>query len=333
MKKFFKILAYLISGIIVLAAGLLIYVKAALPNVGDAQNIKISYTPEKIERGRYLANYVASCTDCHSTRDWTKFAGPIVEGTIGKGGERFDRKAGFPGEYYSKNITPAGISRYTDGELLRLITAGVTKEGRAMFPVMPYVYYGKMDTEDIEAIIAYIRSFSPIENQVPESVSDFPMNFIINTIPKKSTPQKRPPETDRLAYGQYLVNAAACIECHTKVDKGQIIEKLAYAGGREFMMPDGSILRSANITPDPSTGIGSWKEEMFINKFTSYADSSYQPPTIKPGEFNTVMPWNMYGRMNKEDLSAIYTYLKSIQPVKNSVEKFTSSLQHADSEQ
>lgn len=333
MKKVFKILAYLLLGIIVLAAGLLIYIKAALPNVGDAPNIKISYTPEKIERGRYLANYVTVCTDCHSTRDWTKFAGPIVAGTIGKGGERFDRKAGFPGVYYSKNITPAGISRYTDGELLRLITTGVTKEGRAMFPVMPYAHYGKMDTEDIESIIAYIRSFKPIENTVTESVSDFPMNFILNTIPTKSAPQKRPPVTDRLAYGQYLVNAASCIECHTKVDKGQIVEKLAFAGGREFMLPDGSILRSANITPDTSSGIGSWTEDIFIKKFTSYADSTYQPPTIKPGEFNTVMPWNMYGRMKIEDLSAIYTYLKSIPPVKNSVEKFTSAHLHTASEQ
>src|SRR6202012_5065901 len=112
---------------------------------------------EKIERGRYLANYVTVCMDCHSTRDWSKFSGPLKEGTLGQGGELFNQKFGFPGTYYSRNITPEGISRYTDGELFRLITTGVTKEGKPMFPVMPYPYYGKMDPDDIMCVIAYIR--------------------------------------------------------------------------------------------------------------------------------------------------------------------------------
>ena len=55
------------------------------------------------------------------------------------GGDVFDQKFGFPGKYYAKNITPEGISRYTDGELFRVITTGVTKEGKALFPVMPSV--------------------------------------------------------------------------------------------------------------------------------------------------------------------------------------------------
>ena len=47
--------------------------------------------PKKIERGRYLANHATVCVDCHSTRDWSRFSGPIVEGTEGKGGEIFDQ--------------------------------------------------------------------------------------------------------------------------------------------------------------------------------------------------------------------------------------------------
>ena len=46
-----------------------------------------------------------------------------------------------------------------------MITTGVTKDGRAMFPVMPYTYYGQMDEEDIKCIIAYIRTLKPIENK------------------------------------------------------------------------------------------------------------------------------------------------------------------------
>lgn len=326
MKKAFKVLGYIVLTIIIIVSGLLIYVKAALPNVGDAKDITVTATPEKIARGKYLANHVTVCTDCHSTRDWTKFAGPIVEGTLGKGGERFDQTVGFPGVYYSKNITPAGISRYTDGELFRLITTGVTKEGRAMFPVMPYGHYGHMDTNDVEAIIAYIRSLPSIENKVPESVSDFPMNFIINTIPKKADPQKLPAKTDQLAYGKYLVNAGACIDCHTKVEKGQIIPELAFGGGREFLMPGGGVIRSANITPDATTGIGSWTQEVFVKRFKAFADSAYQSPVVKPGEFNSIMPWKMYSGMTEEDLAAIYTYLKTVKSIDNKVEKFTAAL-------
>ena len=323
MRKMFKVLGYILLIVIVGVAGILIYVKAALPNVGDAMDMKIAYTPERVERGRYLANSVTICMDCHSTRDWTKFAGPLVPGTLGKGGERFDQSVGFPGVYYSRNITPAGISRYTDGELYRVITTGVTREGTALFPVMPYAHYGKMDPEDIMSIIAYIRTLKPIESTVPKPISDFPMNFIINTIPVKATPQKMPAKSDQLAYGAYMVNACACVECHTKVDKGKIIDNLAFSGGREFQFPDGSVVRSANLTPDMKTGIGSWTEEIFLKRFKTYSDSTYQPQNVAPGEFNSIMPWNMYSRMNTEDLQAIYTYLKSLKPISNEVMKFT----------
>src|SRR5665213_847923 len=317
MRKVFKIVGYILLIIVVGVAGIMIYVKEALPDVGPAPEMKVVSTPQRVERGRYLANSVTICMDCHSTRDWSKFAGPITPGTLGKGGERFDQSVGFPGVYYSKNITPAGISRYTDGELYRVITTGVTKEGSALFPVMPYAHYGKMDPEDIMSIIAYIRTLAPIENTVAAPVSDFPMNFIINTIPVKAAPQKIPSGSDQLAYGAYIINACACVECHTKVKRGAIIPELSFSGGREFQFPDGSIVRSANLTPDMKTGIGSWTEDMFVKRFEMYADSAYKPQAVAPGEFNSIMPWNMYGKMNEEDLAAIYKYLKSLQPINN----------------
>lgn len=325
MKKFFKILSYILLVILVLIFSLLVYVKTALPNVGSAADLKIEYTKERVERGKYLANYVSVCMDCHSTRDWSKFSGPIKEGTLGEGGERFDQSVGFPGVYYSRNITPAGIARYTDGELYRLITTGVTKEGRAMFPVMPYAHYGRMDPEDIKSIISYVRSIQPIQNMVPESVSDFPMNFILNTIPKKAEPQKIPPASDQLGYGEYMANATGCIECHTPFDKGQIIQSKAFGGGREFRMPGGILIRSGNITPDDLTGIGKWTEDVFVGRFKIYADSNYKPQSVGPGEFNSVMPWLMYSKMNREDLAAIFAYLKSVKPISNKVIKFSQA--------
>ena len=95
------------------------------------------------------------------------------------------------------------------------------------------------------------------------------------------------------------------------------------AGGREFPLPDGSVLRSANLTPH-ATGLGSWTEEMFVQKFKMYADSAYQPRTPAEVGYQTIMPWTMYAQMTEEDLSAIYAYLKTVPAVENRVEKFTS---------
>jgi hypothetical protein len=324
MKKVLKFAAYFIVLLLVAIAALLSYVKLALPKVSNAEDLKIDYTAERIERGKYLANSVSVCMDCHSTRDWSKFSGPLVEGTLGKGGELFDQKAGLPGAFYSKNITPEGISRYTDGELFRVITTGVTKEGRAMFPLMPYPYYSHMDREDIYSIIAYVRSLSPIKNDVPESVADFPMNFILNTIPKDAELQTRPDTTDMLAYGAYMTNASGCIECHTQVDKGQIIKDLAFGGGREFQFPNGTSVRSSNISPDAETGIGKWSPEAFVQRFKVYADSAYVPPVVSPQDPNSIMPWTMYANMREQDLIAIYTYLKSVKPVSNTVSKYST---------
>ncbi len=325
MKKTVKYLGYFVLVLIVLIGLLLTYVKLALPNVGDPENIKVEITPERLERGAYLANHVCVCVDCHSTRDWTKFSGPLVEGTTGKGGEVFDQKFGFPGKFYSRNITPAGIGSWTDGEVLRAISSGVSKDGRALFPVMPHPNYGKMDKEDLFSIIAYLRSLKPIENKIPDAVPDVPMNFIVNTIPKKAEYSNKPDKNDVLAYGAYLFNAAACRECHTKQEKGEKIMELDLAGGFEFPMGDGIVVRSSNITPDKETGIGKWTEDVFVSRFRKYADSTFQVHTVAKGTFNTIMPWTMYGKMKEEDLRAIYAYLKTVKPIKHEVEKLKGS--------
>jgi cytochrome c553 len=326
MKKVFRIVGILVLVLVLAVGSLAIYVKTALPDVGEAPDLQIEYTEERIEHGRYLANAVTVCMDCHSTRDWSRFSGPLTPGTEGKGGERFSHAEGFPGVFYSRNITPAGISRYTDGELFRLITTGVTKEGRAIFPVMPYPYYAQMDAEDIYSIIAYVRSLEPVHNEVLESRADFPVSLILNTMPKKAPLMKRPDKSDELLYGAYITNAAACKECHTPENKGQIIPELAFSGGRSFVFPDGSVVRSANITPDETTGIGKWTKQAFIRRFKQHVDSSYVVPVVNQGDFNTIMPWTMYANMTEEDLGAIYTYLQSLQPKTNNVEKFTPAV-------
>ncbi len=321
MKKAIKVLLYLLLVIIIGVAGIAGYVAWFLPNVGDAPILKVELTPQRIERGKYLANHVAVCMDCHSTRDWSKFSGPPMAGTEGAGGDRFDQTMGFPGVFYAKNITPYGLSSWTDGEIFRVITTGVNKQGKALFPVMPYHYYGQLDEEDIKSIIAYIRTLPTIKKDIPASKADFPFSLIMNTIPTKATFSTKPNKNDSLAYGRYLVTATACVECHSQVDNGQIIPGTEFGGGRAFDLP-GGVLRTANITPD-ATGIGSWSKEQFIQRFKQYQDSSYQSPNLAPTDFNSIMPWTMYSGMTTEDLGKIYDYLRTLKPRQHVVEKFT----------
>lgn len=317
-----KIIFFVLAIVVLSVIGVLGYVKLALPAVGDAPDIKITTNAERVKHGEYLANHVAVCMDCHSTRDWTIFTAPPLAGTLGKGGEYFGPEMGFPGKYYARNITPASLKDWTDGEIFRAITTGVSKDGKALFPVMPYTSYRKMDKEDVMDIIAYLRQLPAIENKIPEASTDFPMNFILNTIPVEPDFTSRPLASDPTKYGAYLVNMAACMECHTQVEKGQPIPELAFAGGREFPMPTGS-LHSANITPDLETGIGNWTETQFVSRFKVFADTA-KLTKVKPAEMNTIMPWGMYAGMDTTDLKAIYAYLKSIKPIKNTVVKFAT---------
>lgn len=324
MKTLLKVIAFILGAIVILALGGVAFLQLGFPKVDPAPELTLEYTPDRIERGAYLANHVTVCMDCHSKRDFSQFSGPPTPGTLGAGGDRFDQSMGLPGVFYAKNITPHGISSYTDGELFRLITTGVTNDNRPMFPLMPYSYYGKMDPEDIYDIIAYIRSIPSVENDIPDSKADFPVNLLLRTMPVNATPVVKPAPTDLVAYGAYLVNASSCAECHTQVDpQGMIIQDQKFAGGRSFPMPGGVMVTSSNLTPDKETGIGNWTEAQFVARFKQYTDSAYVNPTVAPGEFNSIMPWTMYAGMKEEDLKAIYAYLKTIKPIKNEVIKFT----------
>lgn len=320
MKKIvLRTLFALLILFIIIVGGMLIYVKAALPDVGPPPDISIEITPERVKRGEYLANHVLLCMDCHSDRDWTKFSAPPNPGTEGSGGDEFTREMGFPGHYYATNITPGGVGDWTDGEIFRAMTSGVSKDGRVLFPIMPYPYYAKSDKEDILSVIAYIRTLPSVDKKYPEPETDFPMNLIINLIPGEPEFQTVD-RSDKLAYGKYL--AFSCIECHTIAEKGKIIMEEAYAGGRFFPLPTGGTVYSSNITSDPETGIGKWTEEQFINKFKSYADSNYTSAIIKKNSYNSTMPWVMFAGMKESDLSALYRYLMNTEPKRNEVTRF-----------
>lgn len=309
---------------LIIGAGI-VYLFVRYPLVAAAEAVRIDATPERLARGQYLFNHVAVCVDCHSTRDWSKYAGPIRPGTIGKGGDSFTpaENPDLPGSFYGRNITPAVLGDWSDGEVVRAITTGVNKQGDPLFPLMPYLSYGAMDRDDVESIVAYMRTLTPIPSHVPERSLQFPMQFIVRTIPQPARFQPRPPASDKVAYGRYLVETAACQDCHTPRDsQGQRVPGRDFAGGAEFRFPEGGVVRTANITPDADSGIGTWSEPQFVDKFKAFDGSPDQVLTsVADRQQNTVMPWKQYAGMTREDLSAIDAFLRAQSPVLNRVEK------------
>lgn len=327
MKKFMKIVSIVVGVFVFLLIGGSVYFNSTFPKEIPVSNIKVEITPERIARGEYLATNVAMCIDCHSQRDFSKFGGPVKPGTEGMGGEIFGKEMGLPGTIPVRNITPASLGDWTDGEIIRALTSGINKHGEALFPIMPYDGFAEMDEEDLYSIVAYLRTLKPIDNEVGERNLDFPVNYIVKTLPLNTySPKHAPDKSNPKEYGKYLVKMASCHHCHTQTNEGEPVADMEFAGGSEIHMPFGTI-RSSNLTPDIETGLGAWTKEQFIQRFKSMATDEMKNIPSQPGSFNTIMPWSMYGGMTEEDLGAIYDYLHSLKPVKNQVVKFTPANQ------
>jgi Cytochrome c len=326
MKKLFKIMKIFLIVLGLLGVSGYVYFNQVFPKVEQVEELKIEVTPERIAKGKYIFNHVAACVDCHSERDMSKLSAPVKPGTEGKGGDKFDEEFGLPGTFYARNITPYALGIWTDGEILRAVTEGISKDGHALFPIMPYLVYGKMDKEDIYSVIAYIRTLPAIQNDVPESKPNFPMSMIMKTIPTEREFTTRPDKNRTVDYGRYLVTMASCTDCHTPSDKGEPIPGKYLTGGIEVKLPGNTIVRTANLTPDNETGLGLWTKEQFIKRFKQCSDPAYGNTPYTPGQFQTIMPWTVYAGMTEEDLGAIYDYLRTVPAVKNQVEKFSVKL-------
>jgi len=226
---------------------------------------------------------------------------------------------------YTRNITPdpeTGIGTWTDEDIIKAITRGISKNGDTLFPIMPYINYSRLAKSDLMSIVAYLKSLKPIKNKVQPRQLFVPLAMVYPP-PQAFSPSLDsniiPPASNLVAYGGYMTNAAVCNDCHTPMTKqGPDFSKM-FAGGFAFHIGD-LVVNSANITPDSATGIGTWNEERFLNKFTLYREEKNW--NYNPGKDNTYMPVVMYSGMTDQDLKAIYAYLRTVRPVSNKVEKY-----------
>jgi hypothetical protein len=320
MKKF---LAFAIIGLFITMAAYFSSCKSKKdePKVsGDSDSLKAM-----VERGDYLVNHVAGCLDCHSKRDFTKYSGPVMPGTEGGGGFLFDQKlAGVPGMVYSRNITPdneTGIGTWTDEEILKALTQGISKNGDTLFPIMPYVAYNHLPKKELMSMIAYIRTLKPISNKVPARQLMMPMTMMYPgpALQPSIDGNVMPSPSDKVAYGGYLVEMAECGTCHTPMTpQGPDMSK-RFSGGWTFDVGSFKVT-SANITQDSATGIGLWTEAQFLDKFIKYREEKNY--NFNPGKENTIMPLTIMAGMTDDDLKAIHAFMKTVKPISNKVEKY-----------
>lgn len=108
----------------------------------------------KTAKGFYLAT-IAHCMECHTPMG---SKGRDFVNDLGKGG--FEMKGPW-GVSVSRNITQSaskGIGSWTDAEIKRAITKGISKDGSQLRPPMGYHYYERMSTADLDAVVAYLRT-------------------------------------------------------------------------------------------------------------------------------------------------------------------------------
>lgn len=298
------------------------------PAAAPPKDLAVLHTPERVERGRYLFENLGDCSGCHSDRDYSRLGGPVNPAGLGKGMVMPD-DLGLPGLVVAPNLTSdpeTGLGKWTDGEIIRAIREGVDREGNALFPFMPYPQFRSMSDDDVESLVAYIRTLKPIRNPLPSTQLALPVALMIKSAPQPVSGVVRSPSpSDGLSYGKYLVTIAGCAHCHTKQEHGELVEGMEFSGGFEFRMPQGTVL-SANITPDVETGIGSWTEDGFVSRFQQYREiADHGAPAVSADTF-TLMPWLAYSKLTDQDLRAIYRYLRTVKPIAHKVQTHPSAL-------
>ena len=254
--------------------------------------IRVPESQEAIDRGRYLADAVNKCTECHGKQ---------------LGGEIFIDDPAL-GRLVASNLTAGegGVARrYTRDDWVRSIRHGVGPDGKPLL-FMPAQEYNSLSDADLGALLAYVKSLPPVDSDLPDSRVG-PLGRLLllagrlpllpaELIDHDAKPLQAPPRGATADYGDYLVRTGGCTGCHGDHLSG---------GPIPCAPPDAP--PAGNITPDEDSGIGSWSQDDFIQAMRT----GKRPDGSSIDPF---MPWKANGRMTDEDLSAIYLALREVEP-------------------
>lgn len=314
--KLRRILLFAVIGLLVVALVGISFTIGWRPLIGPKARPltarRFEATPQRLERGRYIATSLSGCVFCHSPADWNAHGAPVIPGKEGMG--EVEPYADLPGLIVAPNLTSdpqTGAGSWTDDQLARAIREGIGHDGRALFPLMPYPHFKHMSDEDLASVVVFLRSLPPIRNELPPTEVIFPVKYLIRSAPQPIDGSISSPDpSNRVKWGEYLVTLGGCSDCHTAQDKGSPIAGLDFAGGN-FMKAGKLEVATANITPDAS-GIGYYDESLFMQTIrTGY---------VKARELSSIMPFGVYGKLTDDDLKAMFAYLRTLKPVKHRVD-------------
>ena len=255
----------------------------------------------QVQRGEYLAR-AGDCVSCHTAKGGAPFAG----------GTRLDTPFGY---MLAPNITPdlaTGIGRWSADDFERAVRHGVNKQGKDMYPTMPYDFYTRVTREDIDAIFAYLRTVAPVRNVVDVNHLKFPFDVRATMAVwrelyfKEGVYRPNPAKSAAWNRGGYLVEGLGhCSDCHSPRNLLGGIEK-----SKDF---DGAVVDgwfALDLTSDLVTGLGAWTTDDIA---TYLKTGSYKGKTTTLGPMAEVVQ-NSMRYMTDADLQAIAEYLKSIPP-------------------
>jgi mono/diheme cytochrome c family protein len=316
MKKALKFLGLFLAGIVALiACAAVFFAVRGIPTYEvNAPQFNVRHDSVRIAEGKRIVSM--TCVHCHRGEDG-KLSGTFMA----------DMSAGPFGKIYSKNLTnhpEAGIAKYTDAELALLLRSGIRRDGKFAPPFMPR--FNHMSDEDLEAIIAFLRSddpqVQPAEIYQPEWQPTFLAkvlgNLVFKPLPYPAQPIVAPPADDAVAHGEYLVSARYhCNGCHSPsfadVDPFEPEKTPNYlSGGNPMQDEDGRPINTPNLTPDRETGLGNWTEAQFVEavRFAKH-----------PSGRALRRPMTPYAAMSEQEASAIWSYLRTVPAVHHVVDR------------
>ena len=288
---------------------------------------------EKVARGKYIVDVVASCTDCHTPRLPTGMPdmNNYLAGDNTPAPNCLFRNPATNDCLYPRNLTndATGLKNRTDAEIKNMfqngkrpIPPGTTDGGaseEALHPAMPYYIYKHMSDADADAVVAYLRTVPAKDRAIPRRGASFdvPAPAPPVTLAKIPTPRQDYPFPQAAMRGRYLTSQAGlCLECHsTRLPPGPgpvLDEDKLFWGGNDFtgILGPMVVIKSKNLTPDVATGLGSWTFEQIADALKNNKD--------KDG-MGICPPMPRYGQLSEQDASDIVHYLRSIPPAANAV--------------
>ncbi|HEY8184001.1 MAG TPA: c-type cytochrome [Thermoanaerobaculia bacterium] len=261
-----------------------------------------------IARGQEIVRSIAVCGGCHAAD-----AKHDVDGPLSGGMEFSDWRIGTARASNLTSDRDTGLGTWSEAEIVRALRNGQRKDGRLLAPVMPYEWFHGMSDDDALAVARYLESLPPVRNAVKQSPNFvFKLGKLLLLGPEPAVSVTAPPRAATAEYGGYLAqHVGLCAECHTPrggirsaPDRSRLFAGMANPP-KDF--PE----KPSNLTPDTETGIGSWTESDFLETLRTGKDPA--GVTLHP-----FMPWRQIARMSDDDLRAIYRYLRTLQPIRNS---------------